>query len=145
MEKNFNNEIYGVLERLGQRILAIYRAQAPRDTGALTSSIKYRINETANGYSLGFYYLKYGVYVNLGTYDNKDTSAYGLSDFDLPPYNARPKKGVTKGIAPRYWTSLKGEEDSIKDEIDKEVKDILGVTTDDILKMFEGTQTTINP
>lgn len=144
MENSVKEQIYHVLDKLGAQILAVYKAQVPKKTGALLNSIRYKIVERGDSYSLGFYYLKYGVWVNLGTYERKDTSAYGLNDFDLPAYNARPQKSVKLGIAPRYWTSLKGRKAEIMSDIEEEVQGILGVTADDIMKMFEGTQTEIN-
>jgi hypothetical protein len=105
LNEDISRGVYDALDALGTEIVNILKAQAPEKTGALRNSIRHRVVTKSNEWALSFYYLKYGVYVDLGTYDNADTSAFGISAFDMPRWNPTPGKGGF-GIRPRYWTSL---------------------------------------
>ena len=124
-----------VLEDLGVEIINIYKAQAPRATGKLQNSIRSKVVVKNGQYSLSFYYIYYGVYVDLGTYSNADTASYGLSPWEMPPWNARPGRGG-KGIRPRYWTSLSEDAQELQDWLEKKVQDLVGTTLDDVLNGF---------
>jgi hypothetical protein len=63
--------------------------------------------------SLSFYYLFYGVYVDLGTFDNADAASFGISPFEMPRWNVNPPRSMRKGIVPRYWTSLSADADEL--------------------------------
>lgn len=124
-----------VLEDLGVEIINIYKAQAPKATGKLANSIRYKVVVKNGQYSLSFYYLYYGVYVDLGTYSNADASSYGISPYDMPPWNARPGKGG-KGIRPRYWTSLSEDAQELQDWLEKKVQDLVNTTLEEIINGF---------
>jgi 8-oxo-dGTP pyrophosphatase MutT (NUDIX family) len=101
------------LEELGTEILNIYKAQAPRRTGKLQNSIRYKVVRKSGELSLSFYYIYYGVYVDLGTFDNADTASFGISPFEMPRWNSAPPRSIRKGIVPRYWTSLSADADEL--------------------------------
>ena len=101
------------LEELGTEILNIYKAQAPRRTGKLQNSIRYKVVRKSGELSLSFYYLFYGVYVDLGTFDNADQASFGISPFEMPRWNSTPPRSMRKGIVPRYWTSLSADADEL--------------------------------
>jgi hypothetical protein len=132
MKNTIEAEIRGVLEKVGTEILNIYKAQAPKDTGALRNSIRYKIVKKGGSLALSFYYLKYGVFVDLGTYANADQSAYGVSSFSLPAWNRNPGRGGF-GIRPRYWTSLRADASELQEYIEDQVKNIIGVSAQDIM------------
>jgi 8-oxo-dGTP pyrophosphatase MutT (NUDIX family) len=103
------------LEELGQEILNIYKAQAPRRTGKLQNSIRYKVVRKRGELSLSFYYLYYGVYVDLGTLENADRESFGISPFEMPRWNSEPPRSMRSGIVPRYWTSLSVDAGEIVD------------------------------
>lgn len=110
--QEISDGVYKALDDLGLEIVNILKAQAPRDTGKLQNSIRHRVVIKDNEWALSFYYVQYGIYVDLGTYDNADDSAYGVSAFDLPTWNPNPGKGGY-GIRPRYWSSLSSDREEL--------------------------------
>lgn len=136
MKNRIEQQVKEVLEKVGLEILNIWKAQAPRDTGALRNSIRYKVVKKGGALALSFYYVKYGVYVDLGTYSNKDESAYGVSAFALPAWNPRPGRGGY-GIRPRYWTSLRADRTEIEEYIEDQVKGILGVSAQQIMNSIQ--------
>jgi hypothetical protein len=110
--QEISDGVYKALDDLGLEITNILKAQAPRKTGKLQNSIRHRVVIKDNEWALSFYYVQYGVYVDLGTYDNADDSAYGVSAFDLPNWNPKPGKGGY-GIRPRYWSSLSSDREEL--------------------------------
>jgi hypothetical protein len=105
LSQDISDGVYKALDALGVEIVNILKAQAPQKTGALRNSIRHKVVTKNNEWALSFYYLRYGVFVDLGTYDNADTAAFGVSAFDMPTWNPNPGKGGF-GIRPRYWSSL---------------------------------------
>jgi hypothetical protein len=135
IQDRLNEGVKQALEDLGTEILNIYKAQAPRRTGALANSIRFRVVVKGGEYSLSFYYLYYGVYVDLGTYSNADQTAYGLSAYDMPAWNINPGRGG-KGIRPRYWTSLSQDANELQDYLSKRLEDLVGIALDDVIDNF---------
>ena len=137
LRDDISNGVYEALDALGIEIVNILKAQAPEKTGALRNSIRHRVVTKKGEWALSFYYLKYGVYVDLGTYDNADTSAFGISAFDMPPWNPTPGKGGF-GIRPRYWTSLSEDANELQQYLaDK----IAGIYEQGFSRLVESVQT----
>lgn len=126
---DIDDEIVAVMNQLGDTIMAIMKAQVPRKSGRLHNSIRYKIIKNNGEYQLSFYYLYYGVYVDLGTYDNANVFAYGLPATQLPAWNPNPGKGG-KGIRPRYWTSLSQDANEISEWLTIKLGEVLedGIT-----------------
>jgi hypothetical protein len=80
-QKLYIRQVTKALESLGQEILNIMKAQAPVKTGKLKRSIRYKVVTKNGNPALSFYYIYYGVYVDLGTYSNADKASYGMSQF----------------------------------------------------------------
>jgi hypothetical protein len=123
LNEEISRGVYAALDALGIEIVNILQAQAPVKTGALRNSIRHKVVTKSNEWALSFYYLKYGVYVDLGTYDNADTAAFGISAFDMPRWNPTPGKGGF-GIRPRYWSSLSEDANELQEYLAKKISDI---------------------
>ena len=102
---DIEKEVRQALTEVGRIIIRKLKDQAPVDTGVLKGSMSFKVFGSGNNMGLSFFYRSYGVYVDLGTYGNAATEIFGISPFEMPPFNARPGRGGY-GIRPRYWTSL---------------------------------------
>lgn len=102
---DIEKEVREALTEVGRTIIRKLKDQAPVDTGALKGSMAFKVAGSGNSIGLSFFYRRYGIYVDLGTYGNADRSSFGLSPFQMPAFNANPGRGGY-GIRPRYWTSL---------------------------------------
>ena len=137
LSQDISDGVYEALDALGIEIVNILKAQAPKKTGALRNSIRHRVVTKNNEWALSFYYLSYGVYVDLGTYDNADTAAFGISAFDMPRWNPTPGKGGF-GIRPRYWSSLSEDANELQQYLaDK----IAGIYEQGFSRLVESVQT----
>jgi hypothetical protein len=137
LQENISRGIYDALDAMGVEIVNILKAQAPRDTGKLQGSIRHRVVVKGGEWALSFYYIYYGVYVDLGTYDNADTASYGLSAFDLPQWNPNPGRGGF-GIRPRYWSSLSEDAVELQEFLAKKVE---GIYEEGLTRLVETIQT----
>jgi len=136
-KKLYIRQVTKALDALGTEILNIMKAQAPVKTGKLKRSIRYKIVTKNDNPALSFYYIYYGVYVDLGTYSNADKSSYGMSQFIMPKWNPRP--GHTgKGILPRYWTSMSSDANELIGYFAKKLERTVGA---DIVEILTGVTT----
>jgi hypothetical protein len=136
-QKLYIRQVTKALESLGQEILNIMKAQAPVKTGKLKRSIRYKVVTKNGNPALSFYYIYYGVYVDLGTYSNADKASYGMSQFIMPKWN--PKPGHTgKGIMPRYWTSLSNDATELIEYFASKLQKTVGA---DIVELLTGVTT----
>jgi hypothetical protein len=122
--------IFKILTDLGNTIVTIWRAQAPSRTDKLRESIGFQIVGAQGEYTLTFHYLYYGVYVDVGTLKNADKSAWGMTPFELPPWNAQPAKRLG-GIVPRYWTSLSDKTDELLGRLDEDMRELFDKSFDE--------------
>jgi hypothetical protein len=137
VKKLYIRQVTKALDSLGLEILNIMKAQAPVKTGKLKRSIRYKVVTKKDNPALSFYYIYYGVYVDLGTYSNADKSSYGMSPFIMPGWNATPGKSG-KGIKPRYWTSVSGEAKELIGYFAKKLERTVGA---DIVELLTGITT----
>jgi hypothetical protein len=135
--QEISDGVYKALDDLGLEIVNILKAQAPRDTGKLQNSIRHRVVMKSNEWALSFYYVQYGVYVDLGTYDNADQASYGISAFDLPDWNPNPGKGGY-GIRPRYWSSLRSDREELLGYLAEKIS---GIYDDGFQSLVDSIQT----
>ena len=136
LEENISQGVYDALDAMGIEILNILNAQAPRKTGKLQNSIRYRVVTKSNEWALSFYYIYYGVYVDLGTYDNANTAAYGISAFDLPQWNPNPGRGGF-GIKPRYWSSLSQDATELQEFLAKKIEGLYEEGFDELIESIQ--------
>jgi hypothetical protein len=136
-QKLYIRQVTKALESLGQEILNIMKAQAPIKTGKLKRSIKYKVVTKKGQPALSFYYIYYGVYVDLGTYSNADKSSYGMSQFIMPRWNPKPGHNG-KGILPRYWTSLSADANELIEYFASKLERTIGA---DIVELLTGVTT----
>jgi hypothetical protein len=136
-KKLYIRQVTKALDALGTEILNIMKAQAPVKTGKLKRSIRYKLVTKNDNPALSFYYIYYGVYVDLGTYSNADKASYGMSPFIMPKWN--PKPGHTgKGILPRYWTSLSADANELIGYFAKKLERTVSA---DIVELLTGIST----
>jgi hypothetical protein len=136
-KKLYIRQVTKALDALGTEILNIMKAQAPVKTGKLKRSIRYKVITKKGEPALSFYYIYYGVYVDLGTYSNADKASYGMSPFIMPKWN--PKPGHTgKGILPRYWTSLSSDANELIGYFAKKLERTVSA---DIVELLTGVST----
>ncbi len=136
-KKLYIRQVTKALDALGTEILNIMKAQAPVKTGKLKRSIRYKVVTKNDNPALSFYYIYYGVYVDLGTYSNADKASYGMSPFIMPKWN--PKPGHTgKGILPRYWTSLSADANELIGYFAKKLERTVSA---DIVELLTGVST----
>jgi hypothetical protein len=134
----FDSILTPATNKASRLISAQMRRQAPKDTGALRSSVKVKLTRTGDlekGFTFTYTteFLKYGIYTDLGT------GNYGVSETQRGNWNPKPGKGKG-GIKPRFWLSLA---DSIKDPI---LQDLAEAVADakindiqtQIMKIYEG-------
>lgn len=136
IQAQIDAEITQALNDMGLEILNIWKAQVPVKTGKLKNSIQYRVVRKRGELALSFYYLQYGVFVDLGTYSNADQEAYGVSAFDLPAWNARPQRSG-KGIAPRYWTSLSSDKAELEEYLTKKLETIMEASVEELIDRIQ--------
>jgi len=136
IQEQIDLEVTAALNAMGLEILNIWQAQVPVKTGKLKNSIQYRVVRKRGELSLSFYYSQYGVFIDLGTYQNADTGSYGVSAFDLPAWNARPAKGG-KGIAPRYWTSLSSDKEELQEYLTQKLETILEASVEELIDRIQ--------
>lgn len=115
--------IENALRRLGDRIIAILKLQAPQPpvskfgniyaTGRLRDSIRATVR---NQNSLSISYNRYGVGVDFGTGANavQPTGPFGMPERRNYSYNGQ-------GIVPQYWTTLTAYEGEIRGMVEGEV------------------------
>jgi hypothetical protein len=136
-KKLYIRQVTKALDALGTEILNIMKAQSPVKTGKLKRSIRYKVVTKNDNPALSFYYIYYGVYVDLGTYSNADKASYGMSPFIMPKWN--PKPGHTgKGILPRYWTSLSADANELIGYFAKKLERTVSA---DIVELLTGVST----
>ena len=128
--ESLDRGIIQILTDLGNTIVSIWRRQAPSRTDRLRESIGFQIMGADGVYTLTFHYLYYGVYVDLGTLKNADKSAWGMTPFELPPWNAQPAKRFG-GIVPRYWTSLSERADELLDGLNEQMTELFDKSFDE--------------
>ena len=136
LQENISQGVYDALDAMGIEIVNILKAQAPRATGKLQNSIRYRVVTKNNEWALSFYYIYYGVYVDLGTYDNADTASYGISAFDLPQWNPNPGRGGF-GIRPRYWSSLSQDATELQEFLAKKIEGLYEEGFDSLVESIQ--------
>ena len=83
---DIEKEVRQALTEVGRIIIRKLKDQAPVDTGVLKGSMSFKVFGSGNNMGLSFFYRSYGVYVDLGTYGNADTSSFGISPFEMPRY-----------------------------------------------------------
>ena len=116
------------LRRLGDRIIAILKLQAPQPprsrygnpyaTGRLRDSIRATVR---NQNSLSISYNRYGIYTDFGSGQNR---VQATGPFGMP---ARQNYQLGRGgIRPQYWTTLTQYED-----------EITGMVEGEVLRLFE--------
>jgi hypothetical protein len=137
LSQDISDGVYKALDALGVEIVNILKAQAPQKTGALRNSIRHKVVTKNNEWALSFYYLRYGVFVDLGTYENADTAAFGVSAFDMPTWNPNPGKGGF-GIRPRYWSSLSESASELQGYLAQKIEQIYSEGFD---RLVESVQT----
>ena len=137
LSQDISDGVYEALDALGVEIVNILKAQAPEKTGALRNSIRHKVVTKNNEWALSFYYLRYGVFVDLGTYENADTAAFGVSAFDMPTWNPNPGKGGF-GIRPRYWSSLSESASELQGYLAQKIEQIYSEGFD---RLVESVQT----
>ena len=99
-----------ILENYGQALFDIIKEQVPQPgqnpyaTGRLKGSLRLYVRKDR---TISIAYFKYGVYTDLGTYDNRFSDA-SVSPFGLPDYVGY-NSNTTKGIAPQFWGSFNTE------------------------------------
>jgi hypothetical protein len=136
-KKLYIRQVTKALDALGTEILNIMKAQAPVKTGKLKRSIRYKIVTKNDNPALSFYYIYYGVYVDLGTYSNADKASYGMSPFIMPKWNPKPGHNG-KGIKPRYWTSLSADANELIGYFAKKLERTVSA---DIVELLTGIST----
>ena len=137
LSQDISYGVYKAMDALGVEIVNILKAQAPQKTGALRNSIRHKVVTKNNEWALSFYYLRYGVFVDLGTYENADTAAFGVSAFDMPTWNPNPGKGGF-GIRPRYWSSLSESASELQGYLAQKIEQIYSEGFD---RLVESVQT----
>jgi hypothetical protein len=136
LQEDIDEQVTDALNAMGIEITNIWKHQVPVDTGKLRGSIRHKVVRKRGNLSLSFYYIYYGVYVDLGTYAGADTGSYGLSPFDLPPWRASPPKSP-KGISARYWTSLSLDRDELLEYLATKVEGIIGDSVEQIASRIQ--------
>jgi hypothetical protein len=136
-KKLYIRQVTKALDSLGTEILNIMKAQAPVKTGKLKRSIRYKVVTKNDNPALSFYYIYYGVYVDLGTYSNADKASYGMSQFIMPKWNPKPGHNG-KGIKPRYWTSLSADANELIGYFAKKLERTVSA---DIVELLTGVST----
>jgi len=121
------------LQQAAAQIASILRQQVPYTsqgdrpqrnpyaTGRLYNSINWRVTQDNR---ISITYNRYGTYTDFGTYGEANTGAFGIDPFELPRFAGYSRRDNQFGIAPQYWTSLRGQDGIIDFLVENIAQDI---------------------